>query len=198
MPVQPDTKAVVAVRAPACAPLEPDPPRLPPFESLYEEHFAFVWRSLRLLGVSRDALEDAAQETFAVVARRVEAFDGRSSVRTWIFAIARKTAANQRRTQRRKLSPLRPLDEPIASPAPSPEAQAQAAEAAARVEAFCDTLDEERRAIFVLALLEGVPVPELAPALGLPLNTVYSRIRALRQALERFLLTSEVPRDRVG
>jgi RNA polymerase sigma-70 factor (ECF subfamily) len=178
--------------------LEPDPPRLPAFESLYEQHFAFVWRSLRLLGVSRDALEDTAQETFAVVARRAEAFDGRSSVRTWIFAIARKTAANQRRTQRRKLSQLRPLDEPIPSPAPSPEAHAQAAEAAARVEAFCDTLDEDRRAIFVLALLEGVPAPELAPALGLPLNTVYSRIRALRQALERFLLTSEAPRDRVG
>jgi RNA polymerase sigma-70 factor (ECF subfamily) len=178
--------------------LEVDPPQLPPFESLYEAHFTFVWRSLRLLGVPDDVLEDAAQETFVVVARRVEEFDGRSSVRTWIFAIARRIASNQRRTQRRKLSRLRPLDEPVASPAPSPEAHAEAAEAAATIKAFCETLDEGRRAIFVLALLEGVPAPELAPALGLPLNTVYSRIRALRQALERFLLTSEVPRDRVG
>src|SRR5262245_32765877 len=55
------------------------------FERVYETHFDFVWRSLRLLGVDDAALEDAAQDTFSVVSRQLDAFEGRSALRTWLF-----------------------------------------------------------------------------------------------------------------
>ena len=57
---------------------------------------------------------------------------------------------------------------------------------------FCDGLDEGRRALFILALVEEVPAREIAPVLGIPLFTVYSRVRSLRQQLQRFLEPYEV------
>lgn len=164
------------------------------FACVYLEHFDFACRSLRLLGVAPDALEDAAQDVFGIVSKRLADFSGEASLRTWIFAIVQRVASNQRRTQRRKQQPLRPLTEPLAANDPSPEAHAQAAQAASLVQLFCDALDEGRRAVFVLALVEDVPAREVALALEVPLFTVYSRIRALREQLQEFLESREVER----
>ena len=157
------------------------------FHALYTEHFDFVWRSLRLLGVPSESLDDAAQDVFGVMFRRLAEFDGSAALRTWLFGIVRRVAANQRRRQQRKQWPLQPLAGSEESPLPGPDAQLELREAADAIARFCETLDEERQALFVLALVEGVPAPELVEPLGVPLNTVYSRIRLLRQALKRFL-----------
>src|SRR5262245_54926046 len=74
------------------------------FAAVYEAHLDFAWRSLRLLGVPRDAIEDVVQDTFDVVSRQLARFEGRSSLRTWLFGIAQRTASNYRRMARRKLS----------------------------------------------------------------------------------------------
>jgi len=174
----------VELRVTPAAPLE--------FRSVYLEHFDFACRSLRLLGVAPGALEDAAQDVFGIVSRRLEEFTGEASLRTWIFAIVQRVASNQRRTQRRKQRPLQPLTEPLATLDPSPEAHAEAAQAASLVQLFCDTLDDGRRAVFVLVLVEDVPAREVAQALEIPLFTVYSRIRALREQLQEFLESREV------
>jgi len=174
-------------------PILPDPLRPAPpvpardFQSVYAEHFDFACRSLRLLGVSADAIEDAAQDVFGVVSRRLGELTVEGSVRTWVFAIVQRVAANHRRTQRRKQAPLEPLSPAERASDPSPEARAEAAQAASLVQSFCDALDDGRRALFVLALIEDVPAREIAPLLGIPLFTVYSRIRSLRQQLQRFL-----------
>jgi RNA polymerase sigma-70 factor, ECF subfamily len=162
------------------------------FELIYREYFDFACRSLRLLGVSSDALEDAAQDVFGIASRRLPDFEGRSSVKTWIFAIVQGVASNRRRMQRRKHAPLEPL-EPDATAARglSPEAEAQAAQSVAMIQAFCDDLDEGRRELLVLGLIEGVPMRELASLQKIPLHTAYSRVRALRQALETYLLQYE-------
>jgi RNA polymerase sigma-70 factor, ECF subfamily len=160
------------------------------FEDVYAAHFGFVWRSLRLLGVSSESLPDVAQEVFGVVYRRLGEFEGRSALATWIFAIARRVAANHHRKQRH-LASVEPLSGSEPSRDPTPLALMEAARAAEALVVFSETLDEERRALFVLALIEEVPVPELVEPLGLPLNTLYSRIRALRKALEDFLERGE-------
>ncbi len=157
------------------------------FDRVYEEHFDFVWRSLRLLGVTEEGLEDAAQECFGVVSRQLARFEGRSSIRTWLFAITQRVAANQRRTVRRKQRPLEPLVDVFESDAPSPDAQAEAAEVVRVIARFCDGLPSSSRSVFVLALLEGLPAPEVAQATGLPVNTVYSRVHTLRDGLRRAL-----------
>ena len=97
------------------------------FDRIYEEHFEFVWRSLRLLGVAPELLEDVTQDVFSVVARQLDDFEGRASVRTWLFAILQRVAANQRRVQVRKHAPLEPLGEGHAAAEPSPYSQTEAA-----------------------------------------------------------------------
>ena len=49
------------------------------FRALYDQHFAFAWRTLRRYGVRGPDLEDAIQEVFAVVHRKLASFEGRSS-----------------------------------------------------------------------------------------------------------------------
>jgi RNA polymerase sigma-70 factor, ECF subfamily len=164
------------------------------FDAVYEAQVDFVWRTLRLLGVPHDQVEDAAQEVFGVIARQLASFAGRSSLRTWAFAIAHKVAANQRRTHRRKQAPLEPLGERLVAAEAGPDGHVEAFQAARRIEAFCAGLDESWRAVFVLVLLEDVPAPEVARALSLPLNTVYSRVRTLRQDLKSWLERCEVER----
>jgi RNA polymerase sigma-70 factor (ECF subfamily) len=159
------------------------------FETIYREHFDFACRSLRLLGVPLEGLEDAAQDVFGVASRRLADFEGSSSVKTWIFAIVQRVAANQRRTLRRKQAPLEPLSADVAaSESPSPEAAAQTSQSAALIQVFCDDLDEGRRALLVLGLIEGVPMRELASTLGISPHTAYSRVRALRRSLELYML----------
>jgi RNA polymerase sigma-70 factor (ECF subfamily) len=161
------------------------------FEEVYREQFDFAWRSLRLLGVAQEALEDAAQDVFSVVSRQLSEFGGRASLRTWVFAIVQRTASNYRRRHRRKVKPLVPLGDLVAGEESTPQFHAEAAEAADSIERYCESLDPERRALFVLALLEDVPAPEIARALGVSVNTVYSRVRSLRTGLARVLQGGE-------
>jgi len=190
---QPSLSAV-AEPGPSVAPARPPGPLV--FEQVYEAEFDFVWRSLLLLGVDPSVVEDAAQEVFSVVSRQLARFEGRSAVRTWLFAILQRVAANQRRTTRRKQRPLQPLDEGTVCLLPTPHARAEAAQSIDIVQRFCDTLDPDRRALFVLALLEELPAPEVSQALGIPVNTVYSRVRHLRDGLRR-LLDADVPDEEV-
>ena len=103
------------------AALQPVPAPALRFEDIYEEYFEFVWRSLRTLGVAASALDDAAQDVFGVISRRLFEFEGRSSLRTWIFGIVQFTAANHRRGERRKSLPLQPLDEELPDAEPGPQ-----------------------------------------------------------------------------
>jgi RNA polymerase sigma-70 factor (ECF subfamily) len=166
------------------------------FGLVYQEHFNFVWRSSRLLGVAPEALEDAVQDVFSVVSRQLGGFEGRSSLRTWLFAIVQRVAANHRRMRRRKLQQLEPLDDSLLDPGPTPHARAEAAEVLGVIEAFCERLDEEWRALFVLSLVENIPAREVSRALGIHLNTVYSRVYSLRAGLGRALAAREGERGR--
>src|SRR5688572_3707497 len=89
----PESPAPGRALTPAPAPLKGGP-AAPSFQALYAEHVCFVWRSLRLLGVAPEHLEDAVQDTFAVVARQLSSFEGRSSLATWLFGISQRVAAN--------------------------------------------------------------------------------------------------------
>lgn len=152
----------------------------------YKEHFAFVWRSLRRLGLPLDALDDAAQDVFIVALRRRSEFRGRSSYRTWLFGIAANVAREERRKGRRA-EILEPIDDALQSPQASPLERATDAEAVRFVEAFLSTLDDAKREVFILAELEQMPAPEIADAVGAKLNTVYSRLRAAREAFAELL-----------
>jgi RNA polymerase sigma-70 factor (ECF subfamily) len=147
------------------------------FEETYQQYFDFVWLSLRRLGVAPALLDDAAQDVFVVVHRRLHEFEYRSELKTWLFAIALRTARSYRR-QRPPVSAEGLELLPGAGPTPH-EALAQV-EALRVMDAILAALDEERRALFIMVELEQIPVPEAAQVLGLKLNTAYSRLRLAR------------------
>ncbi len=121
-----------------------------------------------------------------VVHRQLAAFEGRSSVKTWVFGIALRVARDHRRLLRRKGGHA-PLDARIPDGGPSPIEALARSEAVRTLDRILGTLDEDKRAVFVLAEIEQLTAPEIAGALGVKLNTVYSRLRAARREVEAAL-----------
>jgi RNA polymerase sigma-70 factor, ECF subfamily len=153
-------------------------PARPSFEATYEEYFDFVWVSLRRLGVEPGALDDATQDVFVVVHRRLHEFEFRSELKTWLFAIALRTARGYRR--RREVVEGDGLEQ-LAGAQPSPHELLAQAEALRVMDAIFASMDEERRVLLIMVELEQIPVSEAAQVLGLKLNTAYSRLRLARE-----------------
>jgi RNA polymerase sigma-70 factor (ECF subfamily) len=160
------------------------------FSEVYQEHLGFVWRSARGLGVGNAAIDDVVQEIFVVVHRRLHEFAGRSTVRTWLSGIVLNVVRHHRRHVRRKspheLTREEPADpDALHAPGRDPYEAAVQAEQARLVHQILEGIDDEKREVFVLVELEDVPVPEVAEALGIKLNTAYSRLRLAREEFER-------------
>lgn len=156
------------------------------FEALYDAHVDRVYRMLRRIGVPEASLEDAVQDVFITAFRRLDGFEGRSSLSTWLCGIATQTARNYRRHARRHPeTPTEGAGEDAPASAPSPERELESSEAVRVLHALLDELDEDKREVFVLVELEQIPVPEIARMLEQNLNTVYARVRAARAAFEQ-------------
>jgi RNA polymerase sigma-70 factor (ECF subfamily) len=155
---------------------------------VYERHFDFVWRTARRLGVESAQVDDVVQEVFMVVHRRAGEFEGRATLKTWLFGITRRVVANHFRTARRKPAEPYGQNEPHDSHGQNAESSLAAAEGNRVLHALLDELDADKREVFVLAELEEMTGPELAQALGLNLNTAYARLRAARAAFEQALV----------
>lgn len=155
------------------------------FAEVYEQHFDFVWRSARRLGIPDGAVDDVAQEVFIVVHRKLAEFEGRSSLKTWLFAITRRVVSDHRRRLKRQ-HPHTPFpDDRMPSDGVSPQERAARQEAAMVLHGFLDSLPDEQREVFVLSELEQMTAPEIGEATEVKLNTVYSRLRLARKAFER-------------
>jgi RNA polymerase sigma-70 factor (ECF subfamily) len=153
---------------------------------LYQEHFHFVWRSLRRLGVPYDSLDDATQEVFLVAHRRLADFEGRSSLKTWLFAIALRVARRAARTRARR--PTEPLPEVVLDVnGLDPQESAMRAQAVRQLYETLDSLSSEKRGTFVMAELEQMTALEIAEVESIPVNTVYSRLRAARADFDKAL-----------
>ncbi len=167
------------------------------FADIYEANFDFVWRSLRRLGVPDYAVDDATQEVFIVAQRRLCEFEGRGSIKTWLFSIALRMSKRVRRSS--GSHPSTELDEAIPdSSAMDPDDAASRIEEIQLVYRALDSLDDNRRAVFVLAELEQMPAPEISRALEVPLNTVYSRLRIARRQFESALRRQYNQATRIG
>jgi RNA polymerase sigma-70 factor (ECF subfamily) len=158
---------------------------LPSFAEVYELHFDFVWRSARRLGVPEHNLDDVVQDVFVTVYRRLGEFEGRSQLKTWIFGVLRHTVRDLRRSARRK--PTEALAEEPSDARTSPHERAVHEESARLLSRLLETLDEDQREVFVLSELEQMSAPEIASALDVNVNTVYSRLRTARQEFEAAL-----------
>jgi RNA polymerase sigma-70 factor (ECF subfamily) len=153
------------------------------FEQVFQEHAPYVWRALRRLGVAEPDADDACQDVFIVVHRKLGTYHGGCSVRTWLYGICLRVASeHRRRPHRRREQVVEAVPEEIVDA--SQEDDLERRRALALLDGALDQLDDDKRAIFVLFELEQVPMAEVAEAVGCPLQTAYSRLYAARKIVE--------------
>jgi RNA polymerase sigma-70 factor (ECF subfamily) len=165
--------------------------------SVFDQLAVFVWRSLRRLGVPERSVDDAVQDVFIVVHRRLAEFEGRSSLRSWLFGIARRVAHDHRRRIGRK-ERGEELPEVLADPhGTTPAGEVERAQAVRVLHEILASLDDDKREVFILAELEQMTAPEIAAAIGINLNTAYSRLRAARAGFDQ-AVARHLARQRSG
>lgn len=149
---------------------------------VFAQHAPYVFRVLRRLGVDESDVEDVCQEVFLVVNRRLPEFEGRSSLRTWIYSICLRCAARYRKRPhlRREQRGLEPNELPTD---PSQLRALEHKRALERLDAVLGALPEAQREVYVLYELEELGMREIAEAIDCPLQTAYSRLHAARRAV---------------
>jgi RNA polymerase sigma-70 factor, ECF subfamily len=165
-----------------------------PLSEVYATYFAMVWRGLRRLGVADSLLDDAAQDVFLIVHRRWAEFEGRSSLKTWIYGIVLRVAKDYRRAAARHTKRVAHIARSLAdcdlgdqdgSPADAVERR----EANELLHALLAALDDEHREVLLLVEIEQIPVREAADALGIHIRACQRRLQAARSAFEARLAT---------
>jgi RNA polymerase sigma-70 factor, ECF subfamily len=153
--------------------------------SLFAEFSPYVFRALRRFGVADADVDDACQEVFLVVHRRRGDFEGRSSIKTWIFSIAIHVAqAFRRKARERQIADVVQVEGTHENTGESAYERTQLIR---MLDGALATLDDERREAFVLYELEQFTIAEVAEAMGCPLQTTYSRLTAARAQVQSVL-----------
>jgi RNA polymerase sigma-70 factor, ECF subfamily len=152
----------------------------------------------RLLGDPEEA-RDIAQDVFLQVYRTLARFEGRSTLRTWIYRIVVNQCRNRQRWwRRRRRAAACPLEDISAadeaklaavSAGESPFERLARRERGRRVQAAMATLSFDHRAVLLLREVEGLSCEEMATTLSLPVGTVKSRLSRARDELRRGLGT---------
>jgi RNA polymerase sigma-70 factor, ECF subfamily len=154
--------------------------------AIYGAHARFVWLSLQRLGVHASDLDDVAQDVFMVVHRRLDTFDRRSRVTTWLFGICMRVAANYRRRRRWTLEVLSAgTDDDRPGSLVAADDMLVRREEREIAERALDRLDVAKRATFVMFEIESLSCLEIAELMNVPVGTVYSRLHGARRQLER-------------
>lgn len=171
----------------------------PTFADVYRQSARAAWRTLRRLGVHDSELDDAMQDVFLVVHRRLKDLQPDVPALCWVCGIAVRVARDHRRSaqrrdpSRRGLQPVCELDAIADMHAQDPEETAQRRAAGRLIREVLEELEEPKREVFVFAELEQMTAPQIAQILDVPLNTVYSRLRAARRDFEAALALRSRP-----
>ena len=155
------------------------------FKRIFAAHADFAWRSLSRLGVAEADLQDACQEVFLTVHRKLPQFEGKSTLRTWIYGICRGIAANQRRRAYHRHEII--SDDPYQSTS-SPDHHngyhwVKNREYTNLLHALLDRLDPMQREVFILYEIEEWTLQEVADSTSCSRGTVFARLQAARGKL---------------
>lgn len=160
---------------------------------LFQEHFDMVWRTIRRLGVSPDAIDDAAQEVFIVASRRLGEIEP-SKEKSFLYGTTIRVASTARRAHGRR---LRVAEEaPALTDSPRPDELLDQKRARAMLDDIVAALPDDLRTVFVLFELEGLTMQEIAGCLEVPGGTVASRLRRAREIFEAAVTRIEVASKR--
>jgi RNA polymerase sigma-70 factor (ECF subfamily) len=167
--------------------------------SVHTQHAEFVWACLQRFGVRRSDLADVHQDVFVLVHKKLPTYDGRASLRSWIFGICRRKAAAYRRTAWfRREKPTDIIDDwSDDSTHADPESIAEMHQARAILQSILERMDVDKRLVFVMFEFEGKSCEEIAETIGIPVGTVYSRLHTARQFIEK-AVTRRLARETKG
>ena len=150
------------------------------FTAVYRAELPWVVSTLRRLGVAAPDLQDAAQKVFTEVWRQRGAYDRARPLRPWLFGFAYRVVGDYLRGAWRRRAVFDGVDDARDEREGADEA-VDAARNRRLVIAALEALDLDRRAVFVMCDIDGASAPDAAAALGIPLGTVYSRLRLARE-----------------
>jgi RNA polymerase sigma-70 factor (ECF subfamily) len=139
----------------------------------------FIWRLLRRLGIPEASVDDATQQVFCVLSRRVDDVKP-GSERSFLFGAALRVASDRRRSREFRDVP-REVTGDEADPAPNPEELAVKHERRALLQEILVALPMELRAVIILFELEQMTKVEVSELLGIPVGTAVSRLRRARE-----------------
>ena len=166
------------------------PPRLTS-RQVFDEHGRYVFRVLRYFGVRDADLQDVCQEVFVTVHRKIDGFEGLSSVRTWLYRICQHAASDHfRRAHVRREVVMDVVGTEFGDRDRVQDGE-QHVEARSTLDFLLARLDEPKRRVFVLYEIEGMTMKEVSEVLECPLQTAYSRLHAARAILTEALANDE-------
>lgn len=150
----------------------------------YQRELDYLMRTLQRLGIASEDLEDVAHEVFLVLRGTWHEYDPARPLKPYLFGIAFRVAASHRRRHWREVSHAALEGEDLA---PTPDRALESHQARALVLAALQAIPLPRRVVLVMHELDEIPIREVAQTLGIPLFTVYSRLRKARRELEAAL-----------
>ena len=163
-------------------------PSIERLRAIVRAHFSFVWRTALRLGLPEDAADDAAQQVFIVLARRIDDVT-EGSEKAFLYRTTAHVVAEARRTHARRAQRMKPADDveidAAKHPDPGPDEALDQKRARAMLTEIIEQLEDDVRPVFVLFELEHVPVPEIATLLEIPEGTAASRLRRAREQFQR-------------
>jgi len=148
--------------------------------SLVNDHFDFVWRLLRRLGVPQADADDAAQQVFIVGTRRLADIPA-GNERTFLYGSALRVAATMRRNSARRERFIRSVPAEGDETVRTPHEEVERREALAFLDQVLCAMDRDQREVFVLCEIEELSAPEVAAIVAVPVGTVASRLRRARR-----------------
>jgi RNA polymerase sigma-70 factor (ECF subfamily) len=154
-------------------PLRPEPLD---FDTFYRSELDYVWISLTRLGIRRNDRSDLTQDVFLKAFRLWPECDRSRPLRPWLFAIAFRVAMDFKRLKRHGDESLSHGPDVLDQSADA-ESQLAASQDRALVLKALAPMEMNRKAVFVMHEIDGYSIPEIAQTLGVPLNTLYSRLR---------------------
>lgn len=157
---------------------------VPSFEELCARYFDFVWKCARAFGAKSDEIDDVVQDVFLVVQRRHGDLREEALARSWIYSITRRVVSSQRRQRRQRDSRTGPEIDSLRSTERSPLAIAEHNLEVRVLSTLLEGLEERKREVFVLSEILEMSGREIAEMIGVPMNTVYSRLRAAREEFD--------------
>lgn len=148
------------------------------------ENFAYVWRLLRRLGLSPTDADDASQQVFIVLSRKISEL-GAGKERAFLYGTAVRIAWRARRTLERRREELCDALAEAEGHALTPDQLLLQRQARTVLDQILGTMPLAVRTVFVLFELEGLNLTEISEALGVPRGTVASRLRRGRDEFQR-------------